>query len=50
LVGFAFQDGQSIQGWHWVGLTGVVLLLLTAFFKTCPAYSILDISTRRSGK
>jgi hypothetical protein len=49
LVAFAFQDGLSIQGWHWVGLTGLVLLL-TAFFKTCPAYSILGISTRRSRK
>jgi hypothetical protein len=49
LVAFAFQDGLSIQGWHWVDLTGVVLLL-TTFFETYPAYSTLGISTRRSGK
>jgi len=44
LVAFAFQDGLSIEGWHWAGLTGFVLLL-TAFFKRCPLYSALGIST-----
>lgn len=44
LVAFAFQDGLSIQGWHWLGLAGFVLLL-TAFFRVCPGYSMLGITT-----
>ncbi len=44
LVAFAFQDGLSIEGWHWIGLAGFILLL-TAFFRSCPAYSLLGIST-----
>jgi hypothetical protein len=44
LVAFAFQDSLSIQGWHWAGLAGLVLLV-TAFFRSCPAYSVLGIST-----
>lgn len=44
LVAFAFQNGLSIQGWHWLGFAGFVLLL-TAFFRTCPAYSAFGIST-----
>jgi hypothetical protein len=44
LVAFAFQDGLSIQGWHWAGLAGF-LLLATAFFGSCPAYGVLGIST-----
>jgi hypothetical protein len=44
LVAFAFQDGLAIQGWHWIGLTGFVLLV-TAFFRSCPAYTVLGIST-----
>jgi hypothetical protein len=46
LIGFAFQDGFSIQGWHWIGLLGIVPLL-TAFFGYCPAYTAFGISTRR---
>ncbi len=51
LVAFAFQDDLFIQGWHWVGLAGFVLLV-TAFFRSCPAYSVLGISTceRRIGR
>jgi len=45
LVTFAFQDGLAIQGWHWAGLVGFVLLA-TAFFRSCPAYGLLGISTR----
>ena len=45
LVAFAFKDGLSIEGWHWFGLLGFVLLL-TAFFRICPVYSILGMSTR----
>ena len=26
LVAYALQDGLSIQGWHWAGLIGLVLL------------------------
>jgi hypothetical protein len=44
LVAYAFQDGLSIQGWHWVGLAGFVLLV-TAFFKSCPVYSVLGMSS-----
>lgn len=44
LVAFAFQDGLSIQGWHWIGLIGLVLLV-TAFFRSCPIYRALGIST-----
>jgi hypothetical protein len=44
LFAFAFQDGLSIQGWHWVGLIGLVLLA-TAFFRSCPIYQALGIST-----
>ena len=45
LVAYALQDGLSIQGWHWAGLIGLVLLG-TAFFKSCPLYQMLGISTR----
>ena len=45
LVAFALQDGLSIQGWHWVGLIGLVLLV-TAFFRSCPLYTALGISSR----
>ncbi len=44
LVAYTFQDGLSIQGWHWVGLAGFVLLG-TAFFKSCPVYSVFRMST-----
>ena len=44
LVAFAFQEGTPIQGWHWLGLMGLVFLL-TAFFRNCPLYSALGIST-----
>jgi len=44
LFAFAFRDGLSIQGWHWVGLIGLVLLV-TAFFRSCPLYTALRLST-----
>ena len=44
LIAYAFQDGLDIQGWHWVGLLGVVPLA-TAFFKSCPLYTALGISS-----
>jgi hypothetical protein len=46
LVAYAFQDGLPIQGWHWAGLIGLALLL-TAFFKRCPLYTIFGYSTSR---
>jgi hypothetical protein len=46
LVAFAFEEGMSIEGWHWAGLIGFVLLV-TAFFASCPLYTALGISTRR---
>ena len=47
LVAHALQDGFAIQGWHWVvGLIGLVLLL-TAFFKSCPLYTFFGYSSRR---
>lgn len=44
LFAFAFQDGLTFQGWHWVGLIGLVLLA-TAFFRSCPIYQVVGIST-----
>jgi hypothetical protein len=44
LVAFAFQDGLPIQGWHWAGLIGLVLLV-TAFFRSCPLYTALGLSS-----
>ena len=44
LVAFALQDGFPIQGWHWAGLFGLVLLL-TAFFRSCPLYTASGLST-----
>jgi hypothetical protein len=44
-IAYALQDGLSIQGWHWAGLIGLVPLA-TAFFKTCPIYTVLGFSSR----
>jgi Protein of unknown function (DUF2892) len=44
LVAFTFQDGLSVEGWHWAGLIGLVLLV-TAFFRSCPLYQALGMST-----
>lgn len=47
LVAYALQDGIAIQGWHWVvGIIGLVLLL-TAFFKSCPLYTLLGFSSSK---
>ncbi|MCA3634814.1 MAG: DUF2892 domain-containing protein [Methylobacterium sp.] len=50
LIAYAIPLGFSQTGWNWVGWIGVVPLL-TAFLGTCPAYSILGVSTceRKSG-
>lgn len=44
LLAFALQDGVPIEGWHWVGLIGVPLLV-TAFYQSCPLYTALGHST-----
>jgi hypothetical protein len=44
LIAFALQLGFPDTGWNWVGWIGVVPVL-TGLFGTCPAYSILGIST-----
>lgn len=44
LVAFALKEGVPIEGWHWIGLIGVALLA-TAFFKTCPLYTALGLSS-----
>ena len=44
LIAYALQDGLSIQGWHWVGLIGLVPLA-TAYFKSCPLYTLLGFSS-----
>jgi hypothetical protein len=44
LIAYALQDGPSIQGWHWIGFIGLVPLA-TAFFKSCPIYTVLGISS-----
>lgn len=47
LIAYALQDGLSIQGWHWVGFIGLVPLV-TAFFKSCPIYTVFGLSSRAS--
>jgi len=44
LVAYAFQDGLSIQGLHWAGLIGL-WPLATAFFKSCPLYTVFGYSS-----
>jgi Inner membrane protein YgaP-like, transmembrane domain len=44
LVAYALQNGLSIQGWHWAGLIGIVLLV-TAFFRSCPLYTLFNYSS-----
>lgn len=44
LIAYAIPIGFSQTGWNWVGWIGVAPIL-TAVFSTCPAYSILGIST-----
>jgi Inner membrane protein YgaP-like, transmembrane domain len=46
-VAYALQDGLSIQGWHWAGLIGLVLLA-TAFFRSCPLYTVFGYSSLRA--
>jgi hypothetical protein len=44
LIAYAIPLGFPSTGWNWVGWIGVVPLI-TALAGTCPAYSILGISS-----
>jgi Protein of unknown function (DUF2892) len=46
LIAFAIPLGFPDTGWNWIGWIGVVPIL-TAFVGTCPAYSLLGLSTSR---
>jgi hypothetical protein len=45
LIAFALGFIAPGTSWSWVGWIGVVPIL-TAFFGTCPAYSLLGLSTK----
>lgn len=44
LIAYAIPLGFPETGWNWVGWIGVIPLL-TAVFRTCPAYSLIGVST-----
>jgi multisubunit Na+/H+ antiporter MnhC subunit len=44
LIAYAVQLGFSSTGWNWVGWVGIVPII-TALVGTCPAYSVLGVST-----
>jgi Protein of unknown function (DUF2892) len=46
LIAFAIPLGFPDTGWNWIGWIGV-MPILTAFVGTCPAYSLLGLSTSR---
>ena len=45
LIAFALGLIAPGTGWNWVGWIGVVPIL-TALFGTCPAYTLLGMSTK----
>ena len=45
LIAFALGLLAPGTGWNWVGWIGVVPIL-TAVFSTCPAYTVLGLSTK----
>ena len=45
LIAFALGLFAPGTGWNWVGWIGVVPIL-TAVFSTCPAYTVLGLSTK----
>ncbi len=45
LIAFALGYIAPGTSWSWVGWIGVVPIL-TAVFGTCPAYSVLGLSTK----
>ena len=44
LIAYAIPFGFPSTSWNWVGWIGVVPII-TAFVGTCPAYSVLGVST-----
>jgi sulfite exporter TauE/SafE len=44
LIAFALGYIFPATGWNWIGWVGVVPIL-TAVFGTCPAYTMLGLST-----
>jgi hypothetical protein len=44
LLAFALKLGLPDTGWNWIGWIGVVPLI-TGLFGSCPAYSLLGLST-----
>ena len=44
LIAYAIPLGFPNTGWNWVGWIGVVPII-TALVGSCPAYSILGVST-----
>jgi len=45
LIAFALGFIAPGTSWSWVGWIGIVPIL-TAIFSTCPAYSLLGLSTK----
>ena len=44
LMAYAIPFGFPSTGWNWVGWIGVIPII-AAFVGTCPAYSVLGVST-----
>ncbi|MCX7324532.1 MAG: DUF2892 domain-containing protein [Hyphomicrobiales bacterium] len=44
LIAFALGSIMPATGWNWIGWIGIVPIL-TAVFGTCPAYTLLGLST-----
>jgi sulfite exporter TauE/SafE len=44
LIAFALGYIMPATGWNWIGWIGIVPIL-TAVFGTCPAYTLLGLST-----
>ncbi|MCX7341631.1 MAG: DUF2892 domain-containing protein [Hyphomicrobiales bacterium] len=44
LIAFALGYIMPATGWNWVGWIGIVPIV-TAVFGTCPAYTLLGLST-----
>lgn len=48
LIAYAIPLGFPVTGWNWLGWIGVIPII-TALVGTCPAYSILGVSTCAAG-
>ena len=48
LIAYAIPLGFPGTGWNWVGWIGVIPII-TVFVGTCPAYSVLGVSTGAVG-